>query len=145
MFSLKYYLKGCPSWRWHYKFRMSPLISDIKEYLDKEIGNMNEFKFNLGKPYKPFQQLMLILPPQMNTLLPVPFQKIMTDDKLLCTQFYPTEARLDVAVGFKTMTSESILPEINEELLMETIDKFESKLNLSEVERNTIRDKPFMC
>jgi len=65
IFSLKYYFQGCPSWQWHYRFRISPLLSDIYNFLEKEISNMNEFEFKLGAPYTPFQQLMLILPPQL--------------------------------------------------------------------------------
>ena len=138
MFTLKYYFKGCPSWTWHYKYRISPLISDIYEALDKNIFNMNELVFEVGIPYTPFQQLMLILPPQMDILVPSVLRPVMTDDKLLCTQFYPTDFRMDVAVGIKTIYSEAILPEIDEELLISTVKKLEEKLTPEEKERNKI-------
>jgi len=142
MFTLKYYFQGCPSWTWHYKYRTSPLLSDIFYALENNIVTMNNLVFNLGTPYTPFQQLMLILPPQLNTLLPSVLRPIMTDDKLLCTQYYPTEFVLDVCVGIKQIYSEALLPEIDEDLLLENVRKFEKKLSNSEIERNTIKEKP---
>ena len=144
MFNLKYYFQGCPSWKWHYHFRISPLLTDIHYFLDNNIIDINNISFEEGVPYTPFQQLMLILPPQMNFLIPSVLRPIMIDDKLLCTQFYPTEVKLDVTVGIKTQYSEAILPEIDEELLIETVKKYEKKLTKAEMERNTIRTKPYM-
>jgi len=144
MFNLKYYFQGCPSWQWHYKFRISPLLSDIHYVLENNIVDMNTITFIEGSPYTPFQQLMLILPPQMNLLVPSPLRAIMKDDKLLCTQFYPIDFRIDVTIGQKTIYSEAILPEIDEELLIETVKKYEKKLSAKEIERNTIRIKPLM-
>ena len=144
MFNLNYYFYGVPSWKWHYEYRISPLISDIHYVLDKNIVDVNKITFEKGNPYTPFQQLMLILPPQMSDLLPSSLRPIMTDDKLLCTQFYPIEFKLDVVNGIKAMYSEAILPEIDEELLIETVKKYEEKLNVEEKKRNTISLKPKM-
>ncbi len=138
MFNLNYYFNGVPSWQWYYEYRISPLISDIDYVLKNNIINMNEIEFKIGEPYTPFQQLMLILPPQMNGLVPEVLRPIMTDDKLLCTQFYPIEFRLDVATGIKTQYSEAILPEIDEELLIKTVKKYETKMTNAEKLRNTI-------
>jgi 5'-3' exonuclease len=87
---------------------------------------------------------MLILPPQMCNLVPSVLRPIMTDDKLLCTQFYPTGFKLDVASGIKSIYSEAILPEIDEELLIGTVKKYEEKLLVEEKKRNTISFKPKM-
>ena len=78
----------------------------------------------------------------MNMLLPSVLRPIMTDDKLLCTQFYPIEFRLDVNVGIKTQYSEAILPEIDEELLINTVIKYETKLSEKDKNRNIIKEKP---
>jgi 5'-3' exonuclease len=144
MFTLKYYFQGCPSWHWHYRYRISPLIHDIYYALENNIIDMNNISFEVGKPYTPFQQLMLILPPQMNELVPSVLRPIMSDDKLLCTQFYPIDFKMDVTVGIKTMYSEAILPEIDETLLINTVEKYEKKLNEEEKRRNTISTKPLM-
>ena len=144
MFALKYYFHGCPDWQWHYKFRMAPLFSDICYVLNNSLIDMNKIEFKIGSPYTPFQQLMLILPPQMNNLLPSVLRPIMTDDKLLCTQFYPVDFNIDVVVGLKLMYSEVILPEIDEEILITTVKKYEEKLKPEEKERNIIKEKPVM-
>ena len=144
MFNLNYYFYDVPSWNWYYEFRISPLISDIYYVLENNLINMNEIKFEKGVPYTPFQQLMLILPPQMSNLVPSVLRPIMTDDKLLCTQFYPIKFKLDVASGIKTIYSESILPEINEELLINTVKKYEKELSAEEKKRNIISFKPKM-
>ena len=61
----------------------------------------------------------------MEHLLPSVLRPIMKDDKLLCSQFYPTGFELDAVVGVKTQYSEAILPEIDTELLIPVIKKYE--------------------
>ena len=138
LFNLKYYFQGCPAWRWHYKYRTSPLLSDVYNALQNNEIDLMNINFNLNEPYTPFQQLMLILPPQMNNLLPKPLRNIMTDDKLLCTQYYPIDFTIDVSIGVKTIYSEAILPEIDENILIPCIEKYEKKCSIKEKERNNI-------
>jgi 5'-3' exonuclease len=78
----------------------------------------------------------------MNALVPSVLRPIMNDDKLLCTQFYPIDFRIDSSVGIKTQYSEAILPEIDDELLINTVKEHEKNLTVSEKERNKIREKP---
>jgi 5'-3' exonuclease len=144
LFNLKYYFQGCPAWRWHYRYRTSPLLSDVYNALQNNEIDITNIHFNLNEPYTPFQQLMLILPPQMSDLLPKPLKDIMNDDKLLCTQFYPIDFRIDVSIGVKTIYSEAILPEIDETILIPCIEKFEKKCSIKEKERNTILYKAKM-
>ena len=145
MFTLKYYFIGIPSWTWFYKYRVPPLFSDIYNVLNKKLIDINTISFDLGTPYTPFQQLMTILPPQMSTLLPEVFRTIMNDDSLLCTQFYPIDFKIEATFGVKTIYSEAILPEIDEEILMPEIKKAEKKLSDAEKLRNLIRERPLKC
>ena len=144
-FTLNYYFVGCPSWSWHYKFRVAPLLGDVFNYLDNNnIEKINECNnFNLDKPMTPFQQLLFILPPQNSHILPEVLRPIMTDDKIGATQYYPESIRIDAAFGGKTMYSEAILPEINDTYLKNIIEKYEKKLTDEEKIRNTIRTKSF--
>jgi 5'-3' exoribonuclease 1 len=34
-FTLQYYYIGCPSWGWHYHFRIAPLLGDVYHYLNE--------------------------------------------------------------------------------------------------------------
>jgi len=138
LFTLKYYYTGCPSWTWHYKNRIAPLPSDVYNFLNSGKVSIDDIKFELGKPYTPFQQLMMILPPQMNELVPKSLRPIMLDEKNLCIGFYPTDFRLDASVGIKFEYCEAILPEINEELLLEKVKAGEEKLTENEKDRNKL-------
>jgi 5'-3' exonuclease len=138
LFTLKYYYTGCPSWIWHYKHRIAPLPSDIYKFLNSGKVSTDDIKFELGNPYTPFQQLMMILPPQMNELIPKSLRPIMLDEKNLCIQFYPVDFRIDASVGIKTIYCEAILPEINEELLLEKVRAGEEKLTDNEKNRNKL-------
>ena len=142
-FTLNYYFVGCPSWSWHYKFRIAPLLGDVYSYLNekKDIEKFN--KFELGNPMTPFQQLLFILPPQNKEILPEVLHPIMIDDKVGATQFYPESIRIDAAFGGKTMYSEAILPEINDKYLINIIEKYEKDLSEKDKLRNTIRTKSF--
>lgn len=143
-FTLNYYFVGCPSWSWHYKFRVAPLLGDVFNYLENNIKNIDKFNnFKLDKPFTPFQQLLFILPPQNDHILPEVLRPIMTDDSIGMTQYYPESIRIDAAFGGKTMYSEAILPEIEDDHLRNIIEKYEEKLSPNEKIRNTIRTKSF--
>jgi len=141
LFTMEYYYRDCPSWSWHYRYRVAPLPSDIYHYLKEE--SLNDIHFHLGQNYTPYQQLMLILPPQMNFILPKEVSQIMNEEEFGCIPYYPTEARLDVSVGVKTMYSDMILPEIDEEKLLEKVNIQCELLEGDEKERNINKKKPY--
>jgi 5'-3' exonuclease len=45
-----------PSWQWYYPYHFAPFAADFVE-----IDKMN-IKFELGQPFKPFEQLMGVFP-----------------------------------------------------------------------------------
>lgn len=74
-----YYTIGCPTWVWYYRFENCPLITDMYHFLDELyqedlLSDLN-FKVMVGKPFKPFVQLLHILPKQSLGLLPPLFEK----------------------------------------------------------------------
>ena len=144
-FTLNYYFVGCPSWSWHYKFRVAPLLGDVYSYLEEKslsvIEKANEFE--LGSPFTPFQQLLFILPAQYKHMLPEVLHPIMIDTKVGATQYYPETFKIDVTFGSKTMYSEAILPEIDDEYLLKIIKEYEEKLSIEDKARNVIRTKSY--
>ena len=98
---------------WRNKFRTTPFPSDLYRLLDENIIDINEISFEKGKPYTPFQQLMLILPPQLINIVPKEFEKITSEFE----EYYPSDFKVDATVGKKYMYSEAILPEIDDDKL----------------------------
>lgn len=56
--TLQYYFKSCPEWRWYYTHDFAPLIIDLSEYLK----NKKIVSFKKDEPYTPEQQLKIVLP-----------------------------------------------------------------------------------
>lgn len=142
VFNLRYYIKGVPSWTWHYKYRNSPLPSDMAYVIQNVCKDLNEIKFEEGKPFTPLEQLSMVLPPQNAELLPEPLRPIMTELELGCVQYYPEGFRLDVAQGFKTMYSHPILPEMDVEHFIPVLKTLEEKLSGADKKRNEIKPRP---
>lgn len=62
---LRYYYNGVASWGWFYPYHYAPKITDlvgIEKYQDQQ--------FELGKPFRPYEQLMGVLPTLSKKLLP---------------------------------------------------------------------------
>jgi 5'-3' exonuclease len=129
VFTLRYYLKGCPSWSWYYRYRTSPIPSDMLTVLQKYKFDLNRVLFQQDKPNQPLEQLMFILPPQMRYLLP--------DCLKNCYMEYPMDFNVDALAGIKYIYSEAILPEVE---IMRIDD---SSLSQREKKRNTIHYKIF--
>lgn len=106
--NLHYYYNGLCSWSWYYPHHYAPCISDIKGFTDFI------FDFQLGDPFKPYEQvtfktwelnrplrygflqLLAVLPAASRTLLPVPFQELMIGDNSPIKHFYPQEFKTDM-------------------------------------------------
>jgi len=90
---LEYYINGINSWSHAYKHHYAPLMFDFNEYIQNL--SLNEFKsiskFELGIPSLPIVQLLCVLPPQSNNLLPIPYARLMIDPKspLVKLGYYP--------------------------------------------------------
>lgn len=138
MFCIKYYTEGCPAWRWYYQFRAAPFVSDIQRVLN-QIKNANSyFKFDIGKPFTPLNQLMLIMPPQANHLLPKKLGALMTDIKSPIIDLYPIEFELDVVQGKKFWKSEPVLPYQDADRVLELTDPIIKKLPKADRDRNKV-------
>lgn len=137
MFTLKYYLCGCPCYDWSYEYRASPIPSDMYTVLSKHHFDLNSITFQNKPSYSPLEQLMFILPPQMSFLLPVPLREIMTNPSLGCTDYYPTTFTIDALAGVKYIYSEAVLPEIDSDRLRTVIANKIDLLTEEEKKRNT--------
>ncbi|CAH9107521.1 unnamed protein product [Cuscuta epithymum] len=87
---LLYYFKGVPSWGWYYPYHYGPFASDMKGMAQTSV------KFKMEEPFKPFDQLMSVLPPGSAHALPNAYQRLMQDDKSRIIDFYPTNFETDM-------------------------------------------------
>jgi 5'-3' exonuclease len=132
----QYYFDSCPCWDWYYPFDHPPFISDIAKYIDKI--DMNEIKFKLGEPLKPFMQLLAVLPPQSNYLLPTNLQKLVVNPKSSIIYMYPEEFTQDFINKKKYWMGIPNLPPLDIKQLKYSYSKYEDELTKEEQNRNKL-------
>lgn len=69
-----YYFDKCLSWTYNYNHHYSPFLSDISEFLKKY--KKIKFEYELSKPLKPIEQLLIIIPPVDKKIIPTQFRTI---------------------------------------------------------------------
>lgn len=72
-----YYFIGCPSWNWYYPYTKAPLLIDIIDYFNTTIINLNNIRFDYGRPLKPSEQLLLVVPPKYKAIVPEKYRQKM--------------------------------------------------------------------
>ena len=55
-----------------------------------------DIKFDIGQPFKPFEQLMGVFPASSRVHIPATFHDLMTEDSSPIIDFYPTEFEIDM-------------------------------------------------
>ena len=78
----------------------------------------------------------------MKDKLPKKIGDVMTNEKHLCVPYYPIDFRVDASFGEKYMYSEALLPEFDDELLLNTLKPIEETLTGKDKKRNSIKMKP---
>jgi len=131
-----YYFDSCPSWEWYYPYEYPPFIYDIYKYIDSI--NLNTIGFELGNIIKPFQQLLLVLPPQSNYLLPYNFKHIIFEKNI--NHLYPCKINQDFINKRKHWMGIPILPPLNIDLINDIYINFEKNINNIDNQRNTLKN-----
>jgi 5'-3' exoribonuclease 1 len=81
-------------------------------------------KFELGNPFKPFQQLLGCLPPASRKLLPSKYEWLMTSSSSPVLEFYPEDFAVDMTHKKNPWECTVLLPFIDEKKLLEAESKF---------------------
>jgi len=134
MWCLAYYVKGCISWTWYYPYHYGPMLIDMRGI--EEMAQ--RIRFDLGQPFRPFQQLLGCLPPASKKLLPRIYQWLMTSDSSPMIASYPDSFKIDQDGKKNPWEAVVLLPFIDEATLVSAEKEFcrEDQLTRDEVARN---------
>ncbi|RCI08159.1 hypothetical protein L249_6226 [Ophiocordyceps polyrhachis-furcata BCC 54312] len=127
---LLYYYQGIASWPWFYGYHYAPLISDVIRGLGADLD------FKKGQPFKPYEQLMGVLPDRSKSIVPTVYHDLMTNPQSPIYDFYPRDFELDM--NGKKMEWEAVvkIPFIDEKRLLAAMAPKNELLSDDEKARN---------
>ena len=129
-----YYFNKCVSWNWYFPYDHPPFLKMISKY--SKIFKFKNIKFELGKPLKPFVQLMCVLPPQSSFLLPKKLQKPMINSNSSLAHLYPISFKQDFIGKHRYWMGIPYLPNLEIELVNRIFKKYEKIMTEKELFNN---------
>ncbi|XP_055612977.1 5'-3' exoribonuclease 1-like, partial [Uranotaenia lowii] len=127
---LYYYYQGVPSWSWFYPHHYAPFISDIYNF--KHLVP----KYNIAKPFLPFQQLLSVLPAASKDHLPSAYHRLMTEPDSPIIDYYPVDFETDLNGKKQTWEAVVLIPFIEENRLLAAMELCDAFLTDEEKQRN---------
>jgi 5'-3' exoribonuclease 2 len=140
---MKYYYQGCVSWNWYYRYHYAPFSQELVRGMD-EIAAKG-IHFDLGTPFRPFTQLMAVLPPASAHALPKPYAALMTDADSPLRGSYPTDFGIDPNGEKMPWKFVVLLPFMDQEKLVSAVQSVESELTPGEKRRNSPSAEVVAC
>ncbi|KAI0796479.1 XRN 5'-3' exonuclease N-terminus-domain-containing protein [Abortiporus biennis] len=135
---LQYYYQGTPSWQWYYPYHFAPFAADFTDIY------LLDLKFELGQPFKPFEQLMGVFPAASRIHIPEVFHSLMTDKDSPIIDFYPSTFEIDMNGKRMAWQGVALLPFIDQKRLLEAMAPLYPQISDDENRRNTWGNN-FLC
>ncbi|KAI1004139.1 5'-3' exoribonuclease 2 [Podosphaera aphanis] len=129
---LLYYFQGCPSWDWYYPYHYAPFAADFVN-----IGNL-KMSFEKGRIFRPFEQLMGVLPAGSRQAIPKEFHHLMTSQDSEIIDFYPETFTVDLNGKKWAWQGVALLPFIDSQRLLDAMAKVYPKLPPDVAARNGV-------
>jgi len=126
---IHYYTLGIPDWEWYYPYHYGPFVGDLMTYL-------STYTFT---PYPQtsaciqFQQLLAVLSPKSQQLIPTPLRSLMIDE---LKEYYPDEFKVDISGKRAEWEGLVLLPVMNFNRLKEMYRTKEKELDEKDKRRN---------
>jgi len=114
---LLYYFQGCPSWDWYYPYHYAPFAADFHKIAEMKIT------FEKGQIFKPFEQLMGVLPAASRQAIPEVFHDLMTNPDSEIIDFYPEDFVVDLNGKKFAWQGVALLPFIDSKRLLDAMSK----------------------
>ncbi|KAM9378407.1 5'-3' exoribonuclease 1-like [Phaethornis superciliosus] len=107
--------------------------------LGADIRNIGELKikFELGKPFMPFEQLLAVLPAASKDLLPKCYQHLMISQDSPIIEYYPPDFKTDLNGKQQEWEAVVLIPFIDEKRLLQAMESCNKCLKEEEKLRNT--------
>lgn len=135
----KYYFEKCTDWLWQYPYHHAPFITDIVNFLNKYDFSFNRIKFDDNKNINCMCQLLSILPPNCNELLPKSYRDVVFKN---LKDMYPTKIVYDIMYKDFNWQAVPLIPYLDiSRINIETNNK---KLTIKEKNRNLILEEFFL-
>lgn len=135
---LLYYYQGCPSWQWYYPYHYAPFAADFVD-IKGIVGD--GIHFEQGQPFRPYEQLMAVLPAASGHTLPEVFRGLMSDPDSEIIDFYPEDFKIDMNGAKMSWQGVALLPFIDEKRLLTAVQGRYKLLTADEEDRNTNKNE----
>ncbi|TVY49956.1 5'-3' exoribonuclease [Lachnellula occidentalis] len=129
---LLYYFQGCPSWDWYYPYHYAPFAADFVDIKDMKIS------FEKGNIFRPFEQLMGVLPAASRQAIPELFHDLMTEPESEIIDFYPEDFVVDLNGKKFAWQGVALLPFIDSNRLLSAMAKRYPLMPPEMAARNTV-------
>lgn len=122
-----YYINGRTDWQWVYPYHFAPFVVDLAKVVRAN------FSLKRGSPLSPFEQLLVVIPPQSQNLVIEKLRFIYNKYK----NYYPTEVKSDSFDKYLSWTSVVLLPHMNSSIILNEYKKTINDFTAKELVRNS--------
>lgn len=130
---LSYYTKGISNWKWYYPYNYAPFASTLA----KHCSSFKQPIYETTHPTLPFIQLLSVLPPKSNRLIPAPLCGLIAHGGLL-KKYCPNKFEIDIDGMRQKWEGVVIIPSIDYEEVEKFYKQFLDYVSEADLRRNKI-------